>query len=443
MVSGLPILVSGLPILIPGLRNENPGLPISVSGLPFFVTGFRNEKGEAGIFVAGFPFLVSGFAELPDTFSMFDSLSDFKNFFGIADADFESAAISWDDLCAIREDYERNRPSLEGTANVVAQRLQAIGRVHSVRVRVKDADHLLEKIVRKRRENPKRQITLENYRSQITDLVGARALHLFKADWSAIHSEVLRTWDLHEPATPYIRKGDELDIFKAHNLKPKEHRAGYRSVHYILKTNATRETHLVELQVRTLMEEAWGEIDHQVRYPYFTDDPLLSVYSLLLNGMTGNADSLATLILEQRAVQELLATTEAQKQEYERDLEAHKELLEGMTKKYNIADADRKKLEAQMPRVPVSLPPDAIKRFADSLSALHMDARFIHSPLQAKGESERMTAEFNSALAEAKRQIAQFNATAAAERQQMARLSAALREEGRQAAQVVGSKRLK
>ncbi len=40
----------------------------------------------------------------------------------------------------------------------------------------------------------------------------------------------------------------------------------YTSVHYILKPN--RKTPITcELQVRTLLEEVWGEVDHEINYP--------------------------------------------------------------------------------------------------------------------------------------------------------------------------------
>jgi len=51
-----------------------------------------------------------------------------------------------------------------------------------------------------------------------------------------------------------------------------------------------------EIQVRTLFEEAWSEIDHTVRYPYFSDDEILKTYSLMLNRLAGSADEISTYI---------------------------------------------------------------------------------------------------------------------------------------------------
>ena len=38
------------------------------------------------------------------------------------------------------------------------------------------------------------------------------------------------------------------------------------SVHYVVQPNSRTEL-TCEIQVRTLMEEVWGEVDHQINYP--------------------------------------------------------------------------------------------------------------------------------------------------------------------------------
>ena len=43
----------------------------------------------------------------------------------------------------------------------------------------------------------------------------------------------------------------------------------YTSIHYVIYAN--RKTKITcEIQVRTLTEELWGEIDHQINYPHKT-----------------------------------------------------------------------------------------------------------------------------------------------------------------------------
>ena len=40
----------------------------------------------------------------------------------------------------------------------------------------------------------------------------------------------------------------------------------YTSVHYVV-SSASRTKITCEIQVRTLMEEVWGEVDHAINYP--------------------------------------------------------------------------------------------------------------------------------------------------------------------------------
>ena len=62
--------------------------------------------------------------------------------------------------------------------------------IHSIRTRVKDAEHLIVKIIRKRQENYKKYRTLDkdNYEKFLTDLIGIRCFILFKADWKKFHA---------------------------------------------------------------------------------------------------------------------------------------------------------------------------------------------------------------------------------------------------------------
>jgi len=43
----------------------------------------------------------------------------------------------------------------------------------------------------------------------------------------------------------------------------------YTSVHYVVEAN-TKTRYTCEIQVRTLMEELWGEVDHTINYPHKT-----------------------------------------------------------------------------------------------------------------------------------------------------------------------------
>ena len=50
----------------------------------------------------------------------------------------------------------------------------------------------------------------------------------------------------------------------------------------------------MEIQGRTLFEEGWSEIDHDIVYPYYKDDEMLKDFSKLLNRLSGMADEMSS-----------------------------------------------------------------------------------------------------------------------------------------------------
>jgi hypothetical protein len=54
--------------------------------------------------------------------------------------------------------------------------------------------------------------------------------------------------------------------------------------------------HITELQVRTVFEEGWSEIDHQVRYPVVTNAPLLEQFVTIFNRLAGTADEMGSFL---------------------------------------------------------------------------------------------------------------------------------------------------
>ena len=60
--------------------------------------------------------------------------------------------------------------------------------IHSIKSRLKDPDHLREKLLRKALESDSVPITLENFFSRVTDLTGVRVLHLYQDQFPQLHS---------------------------------------------------------------------------------------------------------------------------------------------------------------------------------------------------------------------------------------------------------------
>ncbi len=232
---------------------------------------------------------------------MLDRKSFFEKF-SIEEEYFESTGLDWDELVKIHDDYITLVPTLEKLADEFTFKLIDTKTVHSVRRRVKKPAHLIEKIIRKGKKYVDRNISVKNYKEIVTDLIGVRVLHLFKDDWIDIHNEILKFWDVAETPQINVRPGDyNMDLLKETmkhlncEIIVREH--GYRSVHYLIQTESeTGEKFYVEMQVRTVFEEAWSEIDHIIRYPYDVDNPILNDYLSIFNRIVGSADEMGTFI---------------------------------------------------------------------------------------------------------------------------------------------------
>ncbi len=173
-------------------------------------------------------------------------------------------------------------------------------KIHSVKSRVKNPERLIEKIIRKTSNRKERygedfQFTVENYKEEINDLIGIRVIHIFKQDWEDIHQFILNTWKVIE-ITANVRDGDDTKRFEELNIQIQSRKSGYRSVHYLIEFFPTNQRVIAEIQVRTIFEEGYGEIDHQLRYCHKEIPEVLALNLLLFNRISGSADEMASFI---------------------------------------------------------------------------------------------------------------------------------------------------
>lgn len=227
------------------------------------------------------------------------SQKDFLTKYNIPKGDFEKTTLTWKKLKEIYSDYSAKRAELDNVLTPVVNTLMKISNVHSVRYRTKDPEHLIEKIIRKRIDKPERVITIENYQDELTDLIGIRVMHLFKTQWKEIHDFITLTWHTKEKPVIYYREGDQQqydEIAKANGCEANKHNFGYRSVHYIIQTQPAKRLHYVEIQVRTIFEEGWSEIDHTIRYPYDQGNLFYGQFLSILNRLAGSADEMGTFV---------------------------------------------------------------------------------------------------------------------------------------------------
>ncbi|WP_210501205.1 RelA/SpoT domain-containing protein, partial [Pantoea ananatis] len=146
--------------------------------------------------------------------------------------------------------------------------------IHTIKSRLKDKDHLRDKILRKQSdENP---ITEENFFERVTDLAGVRVLHLYQDQFINIHNFIERQiekgeWYYRELPVAYTWDPECREYFTNLGLETKIRESYYTSIHYLIKP---KEDSLLtcEVQIRTLFEEIWGEIDHTINYPKKTEN---------------------------------------------------------------------------------------------------------------------------------------------------------------------------
>ena len=149
-------------------------------------------------------------------------------------------------------------------------RLANFPAVHSVKSRLKDREHLREKIIRKWHEDD--EITEANVFEKITDLAGVRILHLHQDQFKVIHKEILikvneqRDWYLPESPKAYTWDPESRQFFESQDIQTEIKESSYTSVHYLVKPRQDSPI-CCEVQVRTLFEEIWGEVDHALNYP--------------------------------------------------------------------------------------------------------------------------------------------------------------------------------
>ncbi len=153
-----------------------------------------------------------------------------------------------------------------------------MSQVHSIKWRIKDANHLRDKLSRKmgeaKEEHKAFKVTRDNLFSEINDLAGFRILHLHTRQMDHINRALLKRFDealyrLIEGPIAKTWDDESRKYFEEINIRTEKSKESslYTSVHYVIRPNLkTKST--CEIQVRTLADEVWGEVDHAINYPY-------------------------------------------------------------------------------------------------------------------------------------------------------------------------------
>lgn len=174
--------------------------------------------------------------------------------------------------------------------------------VYAVKIRVKTLDSLAEKIVAKRKEKGR------NYKAaDVTDIVGMRLLCLYAEDLPRVTKALISFVRFCQSPEIRLIDGDTLDeaieeliIYKSSNtsriyetvhrecgkLPLSEHNScdekkikfvenekdgkSYSSIHLVIKclshSSGAPKVIPLEVQIRTVFEDTWGEIEHSLQY---------------------------------------------------------------------------------------------------------------------------------------------------------------------------------
>jgi len=131
-------------------------------------------------------------------------------------------------------------------------------------VRIKKFESFFKKILKDERYQ-------DNPFESIDDLLGVRVITFIKSDIVAVSNIIEREFEILEGPDD---KSEKLSIREF----------GYRSIHYIVKLNETRavlsecsefKDLKAEIQIRTIVENAWAEVEHHWNYKPDNEDNLL------------------------------------------------------------------------------------------------------------------------------------------------------------------------
>lgn len=203
--------------------------------------------------------------------------------------------------------------------------------VNSTKIRPKNPFHFIDKLVRKISLNDEEckydAMTFNNYHLYFDDLLGLRIILLYMDDWYKIHEYITSEFKIEFDESRYryknqrdslnfknnaevkssvpfiiekpeikIRKGDDEELYTScfpfKDKIPYEIIRGndYRSIHYTVFYKG----YFFELQVRSVFDEAWSEIDHDILYPNRKNINEYEKYSKFINRLSGLSNEMAS-----------------------------------------------------------------------------------------------------------------------------------------------------
>lgn len=215
-------------------------------------------------------------------------------------------------IASYEREFEGHKNRATKLTLLVRQIVEAVGvDIHLVSARAKHPDSVRAKLRRKKYADPA---------AQLTDRIGIRVITYYRSDVDAVARALQRELEIDRQKSEDKRR--LLDL----------HEFGYRSVHLIARLRPPRSrmseyadlaTMWFEIQVRSILEHAWAEIEHEIVYKSGVDYP----------------HSTARLFAALAGALEILET------EFERLHDEKEKLVDGYRRRYSEGQDERKRMD--------------------------------------------------------------------------------------------------
>ena len=166
----------------------------------------------------------------------------------------QAARLKYESIRGLYEDYARS------ISSIIRQCIDADNLVvHSITFRAKDPESFERKAGRVSTDDPWSP-RYEDPLTQISDKAGIRVITYFLSTLQKVEDII----------------SEQFEVVEAIERSPTQpDRMGYQSFHYLIRYNSARTSLpeysqfvglIAELQVRTILQHAWAEIEHDIQY---------------------------------------------------------------------------------------------------------------------------------------------------------------------------------
>lgn len=176
--------------------------------------------------------------------------------------------------------------------------------IHFTRARIKDPERVVLKIIKHAQEmcatGAPVVISSDNYTDYVKDIIGIRLIYLFSSDWIKIHEKIVQKYGKKIQGGPIAYVGlddpkDFKDFFESHGCKVESNSSDARFVEYNLHlSDSAGSVYPVEIQARTIFEEAATEVSTALQYPKRDYSVLVDNNLTLLRNLASQANKVAT-----------------------------------------------------------------------------------------------------------------------------------------------------